>query len=714
MLHAFNYTFPATTLIGDAARKRLVDRSRGRVEIDADFLDLNRASDPEHEVRTAAFLREKYSNHPPDVIMTLGSAALPFIVKHRDAIAPNTPVVFTGVSQANYSSSQPPPDMTGIITEFNLEKTLILAERLQPNARRLVLIAGNSPTDRLWQERARRIVENRERKLETAYLFGLPYDVLVSKVAKIPYDAIVVVLTVFVDGVGEPHVPMEVARTVAQLSPAPVYAPYDTYLGNGVVGGYIETFESVGSAAADLMLEIIAGKDPATLQPKTNPGQTYRVDFRAMRRWNLRESDLPSDTIILFRESSLWEQHHELVLVALSAFALQTLFVGALLIQQRRRKRAEALLKESEERMTFTAAFMNIGLWQFDRQTGKLWATEHCRALFGLGPDVPLTRETILSKIHPEDQVNAIASVQEASKNDHSAITDVRVTRSDDKVHWVRIRARSHSDNRDAASQMSGIFADITEQKAAEAEAALQRQEVAHLMRVSVLGELSGAIAHEINQPLTAILSNAQAALYLLTQNSPDLGEVRDVLQDIVDEDNRAGEVVHRLRSLLKKGERKFEVVNINDLIKSTIALLNSELISRRVNVKAELANALPSTWGDPIQLQQVLLNLFMNAMDAMGSTPMMQRRVVVFSRAAQTGAVEVLVKDHGSGISAEQDRLFEAFYSTKNHGLGLGLTVCSTIVEAHGGNITLTNDAAGGAVATLSLPAQEMLIAAQ
>src|SRR5262249_22736877 len=163
---------------------------------------------------------------------------------------------------------------------------------------------------------------------------------------------------------------------------------------------------------------------------------------------------------ILFRESSLWDQHHELVLVALSAFALQTLFVGALLIQQRRRKRAEALLKESEERMTFTSAFMNIGLWQFDRQTGKLWATEHCRAVYGLGPDIPLTRETILSKIHPEDQVNAIASVQEASKNDHSAITDVRVTRSDDKVYWVRIRARSHSDNRDAASQMSGIFAD--------------------------------------------------------------------------------------------------------------------------------------------------------------------------------------------------------------------------------------------------------------
>src|SRR5262249_51420096 len=370
---------------------------------------------------------------------------------------------------------------------------------------------------------------------------------------------------------------------------------------------------------------------------------------------------------------------------------------------------------ESEERMTFTAGSMNIGLWQFDRKTNELWATETCRALFGLGRNVPLTRETVLSTIHPEDRETAISSVRNTPKVGYSAITDVRVLRPDDQVHWVRIRAHSHSDDGGATKQLSGLFADITEQKAAEAEAALQRQEVAHLMRVSVLGELSGAIAHEINQPLTAILSNAQAALHLLGQKSPDLTEVSDVLRDIVQEDNRAGEVVHRLRSLLKKGERKFEAININDLINSTIALLNSELISRRINVKAELASAMPRTWGDPVQLQQVLLNLFMNAMDAMTSTPSSQRLLTVSTRATQSGAVEVLVKDHGSGIAlVEQGRLFEAFFTTKNQGLGLGLTICKTIVQAHGGNITLANDVTGGAVATLSLPAQEVLIAAQ
>ena len=357
------------------------------------------------------------------------------------------------------------------------------------------------------------------------------------------------------------------------------------------MGGFVETFESVGIAAADMVLEIIAGKDPATLPPRTNPGQAYRVDYRAMQRWNLRESNLPPGTDVLFKEPSIWDQHRNLVLAVLFVFALQTAFAGALLIQRRRRRRAEVLLKESEERMTFAAASANIGLWQFDRETNELWATEHCRALFGLASDVPLTRDTFLTAIHPEDREIAIAALREASNADQSAVSDVRVVLPDDQVRWVRVRARSHSDDRGAPNQLSGIFVDITDQKAAETEAALQRQEVAHLMRVSVLGELSGAIAHEINQPLTAILSNAQAALHLLAQKSPDLAEVRDALQDIVHEDNRAGEVIQRLRNLMKKGERKSEPVDVNDLVNSTIALLNSELISRRINVKIDLAD---------------------------------------------------------------------------------------------------------------------------
>ena len=707
MLHAFNYSFPATSVIAEAARKQLVEHSKS-IEIDAEFLDLARNTDEAHTLRTASFIRDKYGRHPPDLVITLGSAALPFVVKHRDLL-PKVPIVFTSISPQTYAALRPPPDVTGIITAFDLAKTLTLAERLQPEARRLFVIAGSGETDRRWQPIARKVIDERGGKFETTFLFELPYSELVAELSKVPSDAIVIILTVFADGEGKTFIPAQVAADLSALSPAPVYGPYDTFIGKGAVGGFVETFESIGVAAADMAIEIMEGRDPATLAPRTNPAQHYRVDYRAMQRWNLNEKDLPPDTVVLFKKPTIWDEYRGTVVAALFVVGLQAILVGALLIQLRRRRRVENLLKDSEERMTFAAAAANIGLWQFDRDTDELWGTEHCRALFGLAADAPLTREAFLAAVHPDDLEIANLSIRRPFKTGWPAVNDVRIFLPSGEVRWIRMRARSFPEGRGESKQLGGIFIDVTDRKSAEAETALQRLEIEHLMRVSVLGELSGSIAHEINQPLTAILSNAQAALHLLAQNSPDLVEIRDALQDIVHEDNRAGEVIHRLRSLLKKGERKMEYVNMNELVRSTIHLLNSALIGRDISVRLDLANRAFLTRGDSVQLQQVLLNLVMNAMDAMASTPIAQRSILISTRGVQAGMVDVLVKDRGHGIrSKENGRLFEPFYTTKEHGLGLGLPLCSTIIQAHHGKLTLVNGEGGGAIARFSLPVQQ------
>ncbi len=714
VLSGYGYTYPSATQIIDGIERHLDERSPGKFGIDAEFLDLVRISDPEHELRTVTFVREKYAARQPDVVVLVGPPALDFVVKHRDVIAPQVPVVVVGTSPTTYAALGAPSNFKGIFFDLTIERTLELAERLQAQAKRLFIIAGDSRLDRRWQETARRTVEQHARQFETTYLFGLSFEALKEEVSKIPSDSIVVFLTFSSDFARTIFVPKEAASEIARISPAPVYAPYDSYIGDGVVGGFVETFDSHGAAAADLVLSMAAGTDPAALPPRINQNKSFRVDSRAMAKWDLKQSNLPPGTAVLFHQPSLWKQHRLAISAIAMVVALQSALLAALLIQRRRRRRAEHSLKESEDRMTFTATSVNVGLWQFNRGTDELWATGHSRTMLGISNDAPLTRETFLAAVHGDDRRMAMAALRGAFKG-QSAVADIRVMHPDGQIRWIRVRARSHLNETGTPNQLAGIFVDITERKASEVDAELQRQEVAHLMRVSVLGELSGAIAHEVNQPLTAILSNAQAALYLLESEPPNLVEVKGALDDIVKEDNHASEVVQRLRGLLRKGESRSELVDVNETVDSTTALLRSELINRRVAIETDLTANLPAVLGDSVQLQQVMLNLVINAMDAMDAMPEAQRHIRISTRETRAGSIEILVKDTGPGIRKTDPRqLFVPFHTTKEHGLGLGLTICSTIVRKLGGTIELRNDEAGGAIARISLPAHVMMMAAQ
>jgi two-component system, LuxR family, sensor kinase FixL len=248
---------------------------------------------------------------------------------------------------------------------------------------------------------------------------------------------------------------------------------------------------------------------------------------------------------------------------------------------------------------------------------------------------------------------------------------------------------------------------DITERKLAELEAARQRHDLAHLARVTALGELSSSLAHELTHPLTAILSNAQAAQRFLADDDVDLDELREILNDIVAEDQRAGEVIHRLRSLLKKGEpQKYcDDVDMNEVARVVLKLVRNDLINQNVTVDTDLAQNLPAIRGDRVQLQQVVLNLLLNACEAMTASDASERQLLITSK-LENGAVRMSVTDRGGGIPEEKlEQVFERFFTTKKEGMGLGLSICRSIINEHEGKIWATKNADCGATFHFSLP---------
>jgi two-component system sensor kinase FixL len=254
---------------------------------------------------------------------------------------------------------------------------------------------------------------------------------------------------------------------------------------------------------------------------------------------------------------------------------------------------------------------------------------------------------------------------------------------------------------------------DITERRRSELELGRQRNELAHLSRLTTIGELAGSLAHELNQPLTAILSNAQAAQRLLERNPADIVEIGDILHDIVESDLHAGEVIRRLRTMLRKGEEKVEPLDMTEIVQDALKLARSDLLNHGVAVTADLADGLPPIDGDRVQLLQVLLNLVLNGIEAITKAPT-ERRELFFGTGLTAGdrRVHVWVGDTGAGIPKERiETVFEPFYTTKETGMGLGLSVCRTIIKGHGGIIEATNDPGRGATFHLYLPVSRAVL---
>jgi signal transduction histidine kinase len=547
------------------------------VEVYREAMDLSRFSSDAYKVLLQDFLRAKYADKKIDVVVAIMAPALDFLMMYGSLIFPGTPIVFCGLDRGQLGTRSLPPNMYGVLIKREFALTLEFALRLHPETEGVVVVSGTSDFDEELLAQAKNDFRPYGNRVSFSYLSDLSLEQLLAKLSQLPSRDIVLIITVFQDGSGQPFVPHDVVERVSSAASVPVYGFLDQYIGRGIVGGSLYSTTEHGAETARMVLRLLT--DAATPVHLAEASSNKIIfDWRQMQRWDISETSLPPGSEIHFRERSVWQTYYWQIAFVSAVVLIQAGLISILLHEHRRRRIAEV---QSRQRMA----------------------------------------------------------------------------------------------------------------------------ELAHINRFSTAGELTASIAHEINQPLGSILTNAETAQSILLSSHPDIEELKDIVDDILRDDRRASEVIRRMRSLLKKAPFEPQHIDLNELVRETVEFLSALAVGREVKLSSMISPVAMPIVGDRVHLQQVILNLVVNAIDAMIDTPGDDRVISIRTSRVENFA-ELAISDHGPGIpEGKLKEVFEPFVTNKPKGMGMGLSIARTIVEAHDGQICADNEPGWGAVFRIKLP---------
>jgi signal transduction histidine kinase len=573
---------PGLSLLEAELVRTLRSNSNEPIEVYREAMDLSRFSSTSYKTLLRDFLRTKYADKKIDIAVAIMAPAFEFLLANGDLIFPGTPIVFCGLDKRQLGPGPLPPNVYGVLIEREFAPTLELALRLHPTTENVVVVSGSSEFDASLLSDAQEEFRPYGERMSFTYLSELPLKQVLEQVSKLPPRSIVLFITMFRDGVGQPLVPHDVVERVSNVANVPVYGFLDQYLGRGIVGGSLYSSSTVGAETAKMTLPLLTGATPPQRFVEVVSNK-IAFDWRQMQRWGISENSLPPGSEIDFREMAVWQRYSWQIASVVAVMLVQAGLIMILLHEHRRRQLAEV---QSRQRMA----------------------------------------------------------------------------------------------------------------------------ELAHVNRFSTAGELTASIAHEINQPLGSILTNAETAAAILNQSPdiaelPDIVELKDIVNDILHDDRRASEVIRRMRSLLKKAPFELKNLDLNDLVRDTVEFLSALAVGRKVELLNVIRpDALPII-GDRVQLQQVILNLVVNGIDAMKDTPSEKRTISI--RTSRVGKfAELSVSDRGPGIPEDKlNEVFDPFFTSKAEGMGMGLSIARTIIEAHHGLIWAKNRDHGGASFRIKLP---------
>ena len=1010
VLHSERLELPGSLRFDDSLRAALAAGAEGPFDVFSESLDTTRFPTADDRQAQRDYLRRKYADRKPDLIITVGDAARELLVRDRASLFPGTPII-AGVTRETLDSL--PPGIIGLVTRTQMRTTLELALRLHPGTRRVVVVAGASPMDRREGQTVLREFRAAAPAIEIVELGPLPMEKIIEAVTALPPKTLIFYLHVLQDADGRSFVPHEALVEIARRANAPIYGPYETFVGRGIVGGHVYSFEAAAAKIAVVALQTLRGERPEG-SAIVHDANVYMFDWRQLQRWRIDEGRLPAGSVVRFHERTVWDSHRWWVIGAVAALIAQAALIAGLLAghaQRRRaqrelaerlrfetlvsdlsaafisardvplhvekalerivgeldldravladlgqspedvirathswtrdgisqiggdvhrqsfpwiaselqqghvvsmsrladlpgpagidrenlaarrirslvavplivegavtgalafstlraerewpdkliqrlrllaevlasalaRHRAETAARESEDRFRLLAETAPLMIWMSGPDARRTYFNRRWLEMTGRRADEDLS-ESWADSVHPNDRRLAVDTYHAAVSERRAFTLDYRLRRWDGDDRWVldhgvpridetgdftgyvgsviditalntalravlestalrsaifgslygqvaaidrdgAIIAVNHSWTRfaeensvdpargatvgdnfldacrraaaagdgDATRVLDAItavlagkqedarleyacgvqsverwfemtvepfrhadggavisFIDITRRRLAEDEARRQREELAHAQRVTTLGELGASLAHEINQPLAAIVTNAQAAVRLLERAGLVHADVSEALTDIAADAQRASAIIRRLRALSRKEHAPQRGLDLNEIIDDVVSLLRYDLARKSITVVHAADPVLPFVSGDPVQLQQVILNLVVNASEAIGIAPDGPREIRITTGLPAPDVVEVRVHDTGVGAKPpELERMFERFVSTKPGGLGMGLAISRSIVEAHGGRIVAEANPDRGLTLRVELPCE-------
>jgi PAS domain S-box-containing protein len=685
---------PVSTVIS-AFKTELFSRVSGPLDLHILPLEMARSAQSKKEDLFVTFLRERFWGRQPDLVITVGGPAFIFWASHRNNLFPAAPALIAGITEQVLRTEKIALNAVAVPLRLNLQQVIADILQVLPHTQNIAVILGASQLEALWLSECRKNFAVFSKRINFIYLNNLKFEEIRKRVAALPPNTAILYGLMIVDAAGVPYNPREALKAIVADANSPVFSVHQSFFGLGTVGGRLMQESEAGVKAADAAVRILQGEPIHAISASPLPAGNPVYDWRALKRWGISERRLPPGSIILYRQPSVWKLYSGRIAAGGMLIIAQAFLIVWLCIQRRRRQNVERDLIRSDERLRLITNALPVLIAYVDADRCYQFNNETYRQWFGIRPEEAKGRpmwEAGGERLHLK-----IAPYVEKALKGQGVNFSLDIESDSGRI---RTMETVYMPDKDAHGIVRGFYVlamDVTERQRAQQESRRLLDQLLHAGRISTLGEFAGAIAHEINQPLSAIMSNTQAAKRYLNAPSPDLQEVKEILPDIEKEAGRAGKVIDRLRALLKKTNPTYQPIDLNSIVQEVVGLLHSDAVIRDVKVSTELDSQLPLVHGDRIQLQQVILNLMLNAFDAVSEILREDRRVQVRTFLIDS-LVTTAVCDSGRGVPAsEQEMIFKPYYTTKAQGLGMGLSISHSIISRHCGRIWVENKSGGG-----------------